>query len=74
MDFINKCIWRKPANRLGLNGPDEVKAHPWFANYDWERLYRKEIVAPFKPAVADNFDESYTNQDWKDATSEAMLQ
>ena len=24
-DFINKLIQRKPANRLGLNGPVEVK-------------------------------------------------
>lgn len=28
-DFINKCLQRKPANRLGLNGPDEVKGHIW---------------------------------------------
>ena len=24
-DFINKCLQRKPGNRLGLNGPSEVK-------------------------------------------------
>jgi len=27
-DFINKLIQRKPTNRLGLNGPTEVKEHP----------------------------------------------
>ncbi len=38
-DFVNKLIQRKPINRLGLNGPQEVKEHPWFRNYDWQALY-----------------------------------
>jgi len=28
-DFINRLIQRKPLARLGVNGPDEVKNHPW---------------------------------------------
>jgi hypothetical protein len=34
-DFINKLIQRKPANRLGLNGPNEVKQHIWLKDVDW---------------------------------------
>ena len=34
-DFINKLLQRKPANRLGLNGPAEVKSHVWFKGVDW---------------------------------------
>jgi serine/threonine protein kinase len=34
-DFINKCIQRKTSSRLGLNGNAEVKAHPWFKDFDW---------------------------------------
>jgi len=26
-----------------------VKSHPWFKDYDWEKLRNKEIQAPFKP-------------------------
>ena len=37
-DFINILIQRKPANRLGLRGPTEVKEHQWFKNYDWKNL------------------------------------
>lgn len=37
-DFINKLIQRKPANRLGLNGPEEVKEHIWFRGFDWNSL------------------------------------
>ena len=30
IDFINLLIQRKPVNRLGLNGSQDVKNHPWF--------------------------------------------
>lgn len=55
-DFINRLIERKPNNRLGINGPDEVRNHPWIKNYPWQNLYNKELVAPFLPGLADNFD------------------
>lgn len=48
-DFINKLIQRKPVNRLGLDGPHEVKNHPWLKDYPWEKLYNKEIQPPFIP-------------------------
>jgi hypothetical protein len=28
-------IERKPLNRLGINGPAEVKNHPWIKNFPW---------------------------------------
>ncbi len=28
-------IERKPAQRLGINGTDEVKNHPWIKNFPW---------------------------------------
>lgn len=48
-DFINKLIQRKPVNRLGLDGPHEVKNHPWLKDYPWEKLYNKEIQPLFVP-------------------------
>ena len=69
-DFVNKLIQRKPINRLGLNGPQEVKEHPWFKNYEWEKLYEKKIPSPFIPPKEDNFDYKYTNSEWKDNDSE----
>jgi len=57
-DFINRLIQRKPINRLGLNGPAEVKAHPWIRNYPWQKLLNKEIDPPFVPSqTEDNFDQ-----------------
>jgi serum/glucocorticoid-regulated kinase 1/serum/glucocorticoid-regulated kinase 2 len=34
-DFINKTLQRKPSNRLGLNGPAEIKQHIWLKDVDW---------------------------------------
>lgn len=73
-DFINKLIQRKPINRLGLNGPAEVKEHPWFKSFDWKALEEKRTASPFVPPNEDNFDAKYTNADWKDNNSEAMRQ
>ena len=41
-------------NRLGLDGPNEVKSHPWLKNYPWSKLYNKELEPPFIPEVRKN--------------------
>lgn len=71
-DFANKLLQRKPASRLGLNGPAEVKAHPWFADFDWDALQKKSIVSPFKLEKQDNFDEKVSNDGWNDEGSDKM--
>lgn len=48
-DFINRMIQRKPANRLGNSGPEEVKQHPWLRDFPWDELTNKRIDAPFIP-------------------------
>lgn len=50
-DFINGLIQRKPSKRLGTNGPSELKNHPWFKDFPWEKLEKKELKPPFKPNV-----------------------
>ena len=61
-DFINRLIQRKPANRLGLRGPTEVKEHLWFKDYDWKKLYCGKLKSPFQPKDEDNFDYNYCNE------------
>lgn len=56
-DFVNRLIQRKPGNRLGLNGPAEIKSHPWIKDFPWEKLNNRELEAPFVPNHEDdNFD------------------
>jgi serine/threonine protein kinase len=82
VDFINKVrsrqlIQRKPVNRLGLHGPEEVMAHPWLADFPFDELLQKALPAPYIPnATQDNFDARLhlDNDPWKDANSEALQQ
>ncbi|KAF3816181.1 hypothetical protein GH733_014770, partial [Mirounga leonina] len=34
----------------GSEGVEEIKRHLFFANVDWNKLYRREVQPPFKPA------------------------
>lgn len=49
----------EPETRLGRNGSEEIKNHPFFAGFDWANV--REQKAPFIPNVtseisAENFD------------------
>lgn len=45
-------LQRDPSKRLGANGAEEIKRHPFFAKYiDWGRLLAKRYPPPFKPSV-----------------------
>lgn len=59
-------IQRKPCYRLGINGPAEVKNHPWLKNYPWSDLETKRIKSPFIPPKGENFDQKNINEEWKD--------
>lgn len=48
-DFINKLIQKKPANRIGLNGAEEVKQHIWLKDFDWESMLNKTMEPAFYP-------------------------
>jgi len=59
-DFCNRLIQRKQINRIGYNGPQEVKAHPWLRGFGWEAMFEKKIDPPFQPNPnADNFDKRH---------------
>lgn len=49
IDFVNQLIQRKPLNRLGFNGPEEVKNHPFLKDTNWKELLDKKITPPFIP-------------------------
>jgi len=40
------------------NGSRDIFGHAWFQEVDWERLYRKEIPAPYVPKVEGDWDAS----------------
>ncbi|KAG4135336.1 hypothetical protein ERO13_D08G209200v2 [Gossypium hirsutum] len=52
-DLINKLLCNVN-QRLGSNGANEIKAHPWFEGVDWDRIYQMD--AAFIPEVNDELD------------------
>jgi serum/glucocorticoid-regulated kinase 2 len=66
INFTNKLIQRKPVNRLGYKGIDEIKTHPFFQDLDWEALSKKEIKSPFVINKEKNFDLDHViKESWK---------
>uniref|UniRef100_A0A674K236 non-specific serine/threonine protein kinase n=1 Tax=Terrapene triunguis TaxID=2587831 RepID=A0A674K236_9SAUR len=51
--LLRMLFKRNPANRLGAgpDGVEEIKRHFFFSTIDWNKLYRREIHPPFKPAT-----------------------
>ncbi|CAD8058110.1 unnamed protein product [Paramecium sonneborni] len=61
-DFINRTLQRKPNNRLGANGPEEVQAHSWFIDIDWNAILNKTVISPYQiNCNYDNFDAKFAN-------------
>jgi len=56
VDFTNRLIQRKPANRLGKDGISELKDHDWFKEFDWNSLMNRKLKSPLKPMSLDVID------------------
>ena len=55
-DLINKMINNQEV-RLGKNGIEEIKAHPFFKSIDWDNI--RNIKAPFIPDIKNDYDTKY---------------
>ncbi|KAG1906670.1 kinase-like domain-containing protein [Suillus fuscotomentosus] len=64
--ILTSLLNRDPSKRLGVNGAEEIKKHPFFVNHiDFKKLLQKKIQPPFKPSVSSpvdvsNFDTVFT--------------
>ena len=56
--ILSGLLNRDPTKRLGVNGAEEIKKHPFFESIDWAQLKEKKIHPPFKPSVASPVDVS----------------
>jgi len=65
VDFIKKILVIRPEQRLGygINATEDIKAHPWFGDIDWVKIYNKQVTPPFKPHVRGEFDMRYFDQE-----------
>lgn len=50
--LLTGLLTRDPNLRLGVNGAEEIKRHPFFSKHiDFNMLAAKKIQPPFKPSV-----------------------
>ncbi|KAH8114738.1 Pkinase-domain-containing protein [Phellopilus nigrolimitatus] len=74
--ILTSLLIRDPTKRLGVNGAEEIKRHPFFHKHiDFGKLLAKKIQPPFKPKVASavdvsNFDEVFTSEEPLDSVVE----
>lgn len=59
-DLLKRLLTADLTKRIGnlLDGSKDIFGHLWFAEVDWDRLYRKEIPAPYIPPLSTNEDSS----------------
>ncbi|KAK3708652.1 Serine/threonine-protein kinase [Vermiconidia calcicola] len=66
-NFVKGLLNRNPAHRLGAKGDaEELMAHSFFSDIDWNALSKKTMPPPFKPKLkgeldTSNFDPEFTN-------------
>jgi len=71
--ILTGLLTRDPSRRLGVNGAQDIKNHPFFSRHiDWKKLAAKKIQPPFKPSVASaidtsNFDQVFTSEEPMDS-------
>uniref|UniRef100_A0A3P9QDC3 non-specific serine/threonine protein kinase n=1 Tax=Poecilia reticulata TaxID=8081 RepID=A0A3P9QDC3_POERE len=72
--LLRMLFKRNPANRLGAgpDGVEEIKRHAFFSTIDWNKLFRRELQPPFKPAAGKPddtfcFDPEFTAKTPKDS-------
>ncbi|AAS50743.2 ABL028Wp [Eremothecium gossypii ATCC 10895] len=66
-NLLIELLCRDPKRRLGYNGADEIKRHPFFSQLSWKRLWMKGYIPPYKPPVmsaldTSNFDQEFTRE------------
>ena len=58
---ILKQLINDPDKRLGKNGADEIKKHPFFKNINWQRI-KETLIPPFIPQLNGPYDSSYFDE------------
>ena len=60
VDILKQLI-NDPEKRLGRNGADEIKKHPFFKNINWQHI-KETLVPPFIPELKGPYDSTYFDE------------
>lgn len=69
VDCLRGLLQMNEANRLGSgeNGARDIKSSSFFAVIDFDKLFKKEILPPFKPDVSGALDTKYVPKAYLEA-------
>lgn len=70
-DLLQKLLHRKPEERLGSKGVNDIKAHPFFKGLDWDKVISKQIKPEFIPVCIDE-DWDLSSPEFNDPVMEWM--
>ncbi|CAO1626780.1 unnamed protein product [Sympodiomycopsis kandeliae] len=61
VSILHRLLTRDPAKRLGSGDRDaeEIKAHPFFRDINWDDMFHKRVPPPFKPTLKNASDTSW---------------
>ena len=64
--LLGSLLEKVPTSRLGggIEDAREIQAHPFFASINWQELYHKKILPPFKPQVTSDTDTRYFDSEF----------
>lgn len=64
-DLLAKMLTREVKSRLGSNGSNEIKSHPFFEDLDWEKVQARAVTPEFVPPKrASETDVSYFDKEF----------
>ncbi|PVH17703.1 cAMP-dependent protein kinase type 2 [Candidozyma duobushaemuli] len=74
VDLLSRLMTADLSYRLGnlLNGPADIRNHPWFSEVVWEKLLAKDIETPYEPPITAGTGDSslfdhYPKSNWNTA-------
>jgi serum/glucocorticoid-regulated kinase 2 len=50
-NLLSALLERNPQKRLGFNGAEEIKIHPFFKHVNWSALEKRQVKAPVREAI-----------------------
>lgn len=67
-NILSQLLEVNPRKRIGYNGAEEIKKHPYFKDVDFDKVLHKEYTPPFVPKLNNEmdlryFDTGFTSED-----------
>jgi hypothetical protein len=59
---------------LGFNSAEELKKHPWMADFPWQDLESKKLKAPVNMADSHGYNCQYIDEAWTDTNSPDFIE